>query len=488
MTETIKITDRDDVRELVREKYGAAALTVLNGQGAACCGGNAGGGNSSCCDGDTITGGLYNDVEAASIPEAALLASLGCGNPTALAALNPGEVVLDLGSGGGIDVLLSAKRVGATGFAYGLDMTDEMLALAEKNKEESGAKNVTFLKGHIEAIPLPDNSIDVIISNCVINLSGDKDAVLREAFRVLKPGGRFAVSDVVVDGELPAAVRADMEAYVGCVAGALEKSDYLARLSDAGFADTSIEPTRRYTFADLEGTTCCSPEVAALPVEEKAALDGRVMGAFIRATKPSAASCCGPDCCQSETPPAEQEVRTIKAQTIPLTAITNTITNDVREETGPMKLSTFKALLEAHREKQFRLVLPNENAVPVCFHITEVAHVQKRFIDCGGKLHTTHTCQLQAWVWTDTQHRLLAGKMADVLNIASKVLPEGQDLDIEIEYEDTTISQYPVTNHTVTEDSVTLHLGYKHTDCLAKDVCLPKSANAAAGCGPSCNC
>ena len=297
MAETIKLTDRNDVRQFVREKYGEAALSVLNGQGAACCGGNRGGGNDSCCGGDTITGGLYDDIEAASIPEAALLASLGCGNPTALAQLSPGEVVLDLGSGGGIDVLLSAKRVGPTGFAFGLDMTDEMLTLAEKNKAEAGAKNVQFLKGHIEEIPLPDNSVDVIISNCVINLSADKDAVIREAFRVLKPEGRFAVSDVVIEGELPPAVRADMEAYVGCVAGALERSDYLARLASAGFAEASIEPTRRYTFADLEATTCCSPEVAALPAGEKAALDGRVMGAFIRATKP-ASSCCGPDCCQ----------------------------------------------------------------------------------------------------------------------------------------------------------------------------------------------
>jgi SAM-dependent methyltransferase len=298
MAEIIPFTDSKDVRERVKEKYGSAALTVLNGQGAACCGGNAGGGDS-CYGGHTITGGLYDDVEAAGIPEAALLASLGCGNPTALAALHPGEVVLDLGSGGGIDVLLSAKRVGPTGFAYGLDMTDEMLALAEKNRAEAGAKNVTFLKGHIEEIPLPDNAVDVIISNCVINLSGDKDSVLREAFRVLKPGGRFAVSDVVVDGELPPAVRADMEAYVGCVAGALEKSDYLARLAAAGFVDASIEPTRRYTFADLEATTCCSPEVAALPAEEKAAIDGRVMGAFLRAVKPPA-SCCGPDCCTAK--------------------------------------------------------------------------------------------------------------------------------------------------------------------------------------------
>jgi arsenite methyltransferase len=286
MAETIKLIDRNDVRELVRQKYGAAAITVLSGQGAACCGGNTGGGNASCCGGDTITGGLYDEVEAASIPEAALLASLGCGNPTALAALNPGEIVLDLGSGGGIDVLLAAQRVGPSGFAYGLDMTDEMLILAEKNKAESGTENVRFLKGCIEEIPLPDNSVDVIISNCVINLSINKDAVIQEAFRVLKPGGRFAVSDVVIDGAMPAAVRADMDAYVGCVAGALEKIDYLARLSRGGFVEASIEPTRRYSFADLEATTCCSPEVAELPAEEKAALDGRVMGAFIHAAKP----------------------------------------------------------------------------------------------------------------------------------------------------------------------------------------------------------
>lgn len=297
-----KLIDRDEVREVVRQKYGAAALTVLSGQGAACCGGNIGGGNAAnanqaCCGGDIITGDLYSDVEARQIPEAALLASLGCGNPTALAQLNLGEVVLDLGSGGGIDVLLSAKRVGPTGWAFGLDMADEMLQLAERNKAEAGATNVTFLKGHIEAIPLPDNSVDVIISNCVINLSADKDAVLREAYRVLKPGGRFAVSDVVVEGDLPAAVRSDMEAYVGCVAGALEASDYIARLERLGFANTGIDPTRRYTFADLEATTCCSPEVAALPADEKAALDGRVMGAFIRAEKPKAGSCCGPSCC-----------------------------------------------------------------------------------------------------------------------------------------------------------------------------------------------
>ena len=287
MPET-SLIERDDVREVVRRKYGEAALTVLSGQGAACCGGNTGGGGAadSCCGGDTITGGLYDQAEADQIPEAALLASLGCGNPTALATLVPGEIVLDLGSGGGIDVLLSARRVSPGGWAFGLDMTDEMLALAEKNKAEAGAQNVTFLKGHIEAIPLPDASVDVVISNCVINLSADKDAVLREAFRVLRPGGRFAVSDVVVEGDLPDAVRADMESYVGCVAGALEVGNYLHRLADAGFVEAGVEPTRRYLFSDLEGSACAADAIAALPAEEKAALDGRIMGAFIRAVKP----------------------------------------------------------------------------------------------------------------------------------------------------------------------------------------------------------
>ncbi|MBC8104376.1 MAG: arsenite methyltransferase [Cytophagales bacterium] len=294
-TTSTTLTAREDVREIVRQKYGEAALTVLQGNRAACCGGNAGGGDS-CCGGDVITGGLYNEVEASLIPEAALLASLGCGNPTALASLLPGEVVLDLGSGGGIDVLLSATRVGPTGFAYGLDMTDEMLRLAEKNKAAAGAENVAFLKGHIEQIPLPDGVVDVVISNCVINLSADKDRVLAEAFRVLKPGGRFAVSDVVVEGELPGAVRADMEAYVGCVAGALEVTDYLARLARAGFAEVSATPTRRYTFADLEATMMHTEAVHTLPSEQKAALDGRVMGAFIRATKPVEMVCCAPDC------------------------------------------------------------------------------------------------------------------------------------------------------------------------------------------------
>jgi SAM-dependent methyltransferase len=278
--------ERDDVRALVRDKYGAAALTVLSGGGAAsCCGDPAGG--ASCCGGEVITGGLYDDADVSAIPESALLASLGCGNPTALASLVPGETVLDLGSGGGIDVLLSARRVGSGGFAYGLDMTDEMLALAERNRAEAGVENVRFLKGHIEDIPLPDGSVDVIISNCVINLSADKDRVLREAFRVLKPGGRLAVSDVVVEGELPGAVRADMEAYVGCVAGALERSEYLARLANAGFVEAAIEPTRRYLFADLEAATCRSDAVSALPADETKELDGRVMGAFIRARKPA---------------------------------------------------------------------------------------------------------------------------------------------------------------------------------------------------------
>lgn len=288
---------RDDVRELVKEKYGEAALRVMAGQKNACCGSRAADDESVCCgegveeDGcctntsDPITSNLYSETEASQIPEAAILASLGCGNPTALAQLNKGETVLDLGSGGGIDVLLSAQRVGASGFAYGLDMTDEMLELAEKNKAEAGSENVKFLKGHIEDIPLPDNSVDVIISNCVINLSSDKEKVISEAFRVLKPGGRFAVSDVVVEGDLPDPIRRDMELYVGCVAGALEQSEYLAKLSDAGFVDASIEPTRRYEFSSLEGSW--APEgVKGMTKEEKQALDGKIFSGFIRAFKP----------------------------------------------------------------------------------------------------------------------------------------------------------------------------------------------------------
>lgn len=287
------LLDRDDVRELVKQRYGEAALRVLSGERGSCCGGDASEG--ACCgdkpaDGccantdDPITSNLYSGTEAAEIPEAALLASLGCGNPTALAQLGDGEVVLDLGSGGGIDVLLSARRVGPTGFAYGLDMTDAMLALAEMNRQEAGAENVRFLKGHIEDIPLPDGSVDVIISNCVINLSADKGQVLREAFRVLKPGGRFAVSDVVVDGALPSQVRRDMELYVGCVAGALDRQEYLDLLAAAGFVEADIEPTRRYRFSDLETFTS-----RVIDGMDPRTLDGKVMGAFIRATKPPSA-------------------------------------------------------------------------------------------------------------------------------------------------------------------------------------------------------
>jgi len=291
------LIEREDVRELVRQKYGEAALRVLSGQGGACCGSSSEEGNvccgetqtkDGCCtnSSDPITSDLYSQTEASEIPEAAILASLGCGNPTALAQLTAGETVLDLGSGGGIDVLLSARRVGPTGFAYGLDMTDEMLELAKKNRAEAGAENVKFLKGHIEDIPLPDNSVDVIISNCVINLSADKDRVLREAFRVLKPGGRFAVSDVVVDGKLPESVRKDMELYVGCVAGALEYEEYLGKLRAAGFEQGSIEPTRRYEFSKLEGSW--APKgVQGMSQEERESLDGKIFSGFIRAVKPA---------------------------------------------------------------------------------------------------------------------------------------------------------------------------------------------------------
>jgi arsenite methyltransferase len=289
-----------EMREVVRERYGQAALRVVQaGEKASCCGTG-----DSCGTTDPITRDLYDAVTASTLPEAAVLASLGCGNPTALAELHEGEVVLDLGSGGGIDVLLSAARVGPTGRAYGLDMTDEMLALARRNAAEVGAANVEFLQGHIEQIPLPDNSVDVIISNCVINLSADKGAVLREAFRVLKPGGRFAVSDVVVDGEVPAEVRRSMELWVGCVAGALEVSEFRRLLSDAGFANASIEPTRVYNAGDARAFL----EEAGVDVDEvSAAIDGRIMAAFVRATKPGVAerrvlqpkadACCAPGCC-----------------------------------------------------------------------------------------------------------------------------------------------------------------------------------------------
>lgn len=268
----------EGIRETVREKYGEAARRVTAGERSSCCGGAP-----SLGDVDPITGNLYGSDQTSVLPTDAVLASLGCGNPTALAELREGDVVLDLGSGGGIDVLLSARRVGATGKAYGLDMTDDMLALARANAAKAGATNVEFLRGEIEKVPLPNESVDVIISNCVINLSADKAQVLKEAFRVLKPGGRFAVSDVVVRGEVPAAVRKSMELWVGCVAGALEESEFLALLRSTGFVDVAIEPTRIYEFADAQaflGGAGLDPEALAREI------GGRVMGAFVRATKP----------------------------------------------------------------------------------------------------------------------------------------------------------------------------------------------------------
>lgn len=279
------------MRETVREKYGQAALRVVAGQGSSCCGGAEF--NGSC---DPITSNLYGEGETAELPETAVLASLGCGNPTALAELREGETVLDLGSGGGIDVFLSARRVGPTGKAYGLDMTDEMLALARENQRKAGVENVEFLKGEIEKIPLPDASVDVIISNCVVNLSGDKPAVLREAFRVLKPGGRFAVSDVVVRGEVPAEVKRSMELWVGCIAGALEESEFRRLLTEVGFEEVEIEPTRIYQVEDARTFL----ESAGLDADAIAPqVEGRFMSAFVRATKPvaEAAPCCRPGCC-----------------------------------------------------------------------------------------------------------------------------------------------------------------------------------------------
>jgi arsenite methyltransferase len=279
-----------DVQNAVKEKYGAIAAGVTaKGASSGCCG------PSSCGCSDPITSNLYSDAERAGLPDAAVEASLGCGNPTALLALEPGQVVLDLGSGGGIDVLLSARRVGPTGKAYGLDMTDEMLALARENQKKAGATNVEFLKGTIEQIPLPDNAVDVIISNCVINLSSDKDAVLREAFRVLKPGGRFAVSDVVVRGEVPADLRRNMELWVGCIAGALQEEDYKAKLSAAGFGDVDVETWRVYNVEDARAFL----SEAGLDVDRVAPLvRDKFASAFIRARKPEGKSCCGPDCCR----------------------------------------------------------------------------------------------------------------------------------------------------------------------------------------------
>src|ERR1700722_7211035 len=272
------------IKQVVKEKYGQAALRVKAG-GSSCCGATA---SSGCCD--PITSNLYDATQAGQIPEEAMLASLGCGNPTALAKLNPGEIVLDLGSGGGIDVLLTAKRVGPTGKAYGLDMTDEMLALANENKSKSGFTNVEFLKGEIENIPLPDDSVDVIISNCVINLSSDKDAVLREAFRVLKPGGRFAVSDVVTRGEMLPGVRNSLLLWVGCVAGSLEENDYRAKLAAAGFEQIDLEATRIYNVDDArEFLSGQGFDVDTLAPQ----VDGKFFSAFIRAVKPVSESKAG---------------------------------------------------------------------------------------------------------------------------------------------------------------------------------------------------
>ena len=290
-----------ELKAVVREKYGEAARRAASGAKASC-----GGGGCGCAGGasDPISSDLYSEAQTGLLPQEAVLASLGCGNPTALAELKEGDVVLDLGSGGGIDVLLSARRVGPTGRAYGLDMTDDMLALARENQRRAGVENVEFLRGDIEAIPLPDSSVDVIISNCVVNLAADKRKVITEAFRVLKPGGRFAVSDVVVRGEVPEEVRSSMELWVGCVAGALGEQEFQSLLSEAGFEAIDIEPTRIYQFEDASamlGAAGLDAEVLAREI------GGRVMGAFVRATKPATVAaaperspsraCCGPECC-----------------------------------------------------------------------------------------------------------------------------------------------------------------------------------------------
>jgi arsenite methyltransferase len=275
----------EQLREAVRERYGRSALQVLTTgetSAAGCCGG------SGCCgtqNGDPVTSDLYSSAELGELPITAALASLGCGNPTALAELRPGEKVLDLGSGGGIDVLLSARRVAPTGFAYGLDMTDAMLELAERNRSEAGVENVRFLKGVIEDIPLPPDSVDVVISNCVINLSADKGQVLREAYRVLSPGGRFAVSDIVFQGQIPGAIRKDLEAWAGCIAGALEEDVYRNLLAEAGFTNIEIEVTRRYSLEDV-AESGASASIASLSEDESVEVDGKFASAFIRAQKP----------------------------------------------------------------------------------------------------------------------------------------------------------------------------------------------------------
>jgi SAM-dependent methyltransferase len=277
----------ESIKDVVQSKYGEAARRVAAGQSNSCCGAAACG-----TDVDPITRDLYHTAQTSILPEEAVKASLGCGNPTALTQLNPGETVLDLGSGGGIDVLLSARRVGPTGKAYGLDMTDDMLALARENQKKSGLTNVEFLKGEIESIPLPDNSVDVIISNCVINLSANKSQVLREAFRVLKPGGRFAVSDVVVRGEVPDEIRKSMLLWVGCIAGALGDHEYVSKLTDAGFEAIEIEPTRVYSLQDARTVlTGHGIDVDAIAPQ----VEGKFISAFIRARKPK--DCCGPACC-----------------------------------------------------------------------------------------------------------------------------------------------------------------------------------------------
>jgi len=274
----------NNIRETVKARYGEAALRVIEGGGGSCCGGAP-------CGSDPISGNLYDDSQTAHLPGEAVRASLGCGNPTALATLQPGDIVLDLGSGGGIDVLLSAQRVGPTGKAYGLDMTGAMLALARENQCKAGVTNAEFLEGELEAIPLPEDAVDVILSNCVINLSGDKDRALAEAFRVLKPGGRFAVSDVVVRGHVPPEIRRSVELWVGCIAGAMEESEFKSRLARAGFIDIAIEPTRVYRAADArEFLAASGVDVDALAP----AIEGKFMSAFIRARKPEAAFCAPP--------------------------------------------------------------------------------------------------------------------------------------------------------------------------------------------------
>ena len=283
--------DDEQLRAAVRERYGQAALQVLGSAEpttASCCDSSCCGSNSSCCStgtGRVVTHDLYSQAELGELPVAAALASLGCGNPTALAELKPGEKVLDLGSGGGIDVLLSARRVGPTGFAYGLDMTDALLELAERNRAEAGIENVRFLKGVIEAIPLPENVVDVVISNCVINLSADKRQVLSEAYRVLVPGGRFAVSDIVFQGHIPRVLRADLEAWAGCIAGALEEETYRHLLEEVGFTDIEVEVTRRYSLNDI-AESGAHTSIAALSAAERADVDGKFVSAFIRARKP----------------------------------------------------------------------------------------------------------------------------------------------------------------------------------------------------------